>query len=141
MRNLLFFSFSMFLLSCSNVNDIPQLLDYISFEYVGGTVFSDPEEVTLKEIHLDKGSLLGQEVILRGEIINIGSYHTHMVLADSTARILVVLTEIDFIDKINEFASNGKNVKILGTIDYGKKGLPYILAKSVMFEKKSANII
>ena len=137
---IILFLLSLSLLSCSKIAELPQSLDYMSFEKIGGTFFSDPEEVTLKEIHLDKGSLLGQEVILRGEIVSVGSYHTHLVLADTSARMLVVLTEIDFLDKFNEESLDGRTVKVLGKIDYGKKGLPYILAKSILIENKLVKV-
>ena len=68
--------------------------------------------------------------------MEIGSYQTYMVLSDNTARMLVVLTEIDFYDLIGEENLQGEEVKILGMVDYGKKGLPYILAKSIIVSKK-----
>jgi len=121
---------------CEQGSDLKKIIDYQSFEYIGGTLFSAPSQVTMKEIHLDKGLLFGQEVMLEGTIMEIGSYQTYMVLSDNTARMLVVLTDLDFYDVIGEENLQGEQVKILGVVDYGKKGLPYILAKSIVVNKK-----
>ncbi|MFK7822892.1 MAG: hypothetical protein AB8G05_01960 [Oligoflexales bacterium] len=124
--------------SCHQGGELKKFIDYQSFEYIGGTLFSTPSQVTMKEIHLDKGLLFGQEVMLKGTIMEIGSYQTYMVLSDNTARMLVVLTNLDFYDVIGEDSLQGEEVKILGVVDYGKKGLPYILAKSIVVDKKIA---
>ena len=123
-------------LSCKQGLQLKKYIDYQSFETIGGTLFSTPSQVTMKEIHLDKGLLFGQEVMLKGTIMEIGSYQTYMVLSDNTARMLVVLTELDFYELIGEENLQGEEVKILGMVDYGKKGLPYILAKSIIVSKK-----
>lgn len=121
---------------CKQGKELQKYVDYQAFEHIGGTLFSTPSQVTMKEIHLDKGLLFGREVMLKGQIIEIGSYQTYMVLSDNTARMLVVLTDLDFYDTIGEENLQGKEVKILGMVDYGKKGLPYILAKSIVVNKK-----
>ena len=123
--------------ACKQSNQLKKYIDYQSFEMVGGTLFSAPSQVTMKEIHLDKGLLFGQEVMLKGTIMEIGSYQTYMVLSDNTARMLVVLTDLDFYDKICEENLKGEEVKILGVVDYGKKGLPYILAKSIVVAQEA----
>lgn len=81
-------------------------------------------------MHLDSGALLGQEVIVEGVVVNVGKYTTHLVLSDESARMLVVLTNV--IDAEGVVASERKNLRILGTVERGKMGLPFIMAEAVV---------
>ncbi len=116
--------------SCHKVDHLKKELDYQSFRFSGGTLFSEPTLVTTKEIHFDTGKLLGREVILEGKIDNVGKYDTHLVISDESGRMLVVLTHIEDASHILE-SQEQKQIRVLGTVERGKKGLPYILAKSV----------
>lgn len=116
--------------SCKKVEEIKQVLDYKSFEFSGGTLFSVPALVTTKEIHFDIGKLLGREVILEGKVESLGKYDTHIVISDESGKMLVVLTHIE---NVSHFLEDGvqKPIRVLGTVERGKKGLPYVLAKSI----------
>ncbi len=105
-------------------------LDASSFGSFGTTVVSDPQQVSLKEVHLDAGQLVGQTIVIEGSVVNVGKYQTHLVLADSTARMLVVLTKVH--DATGDFEKRPpKALRILGTVERGKKGLPYVSAIAV----------
>lgn len=118
------------LLSSCSGGGIGNYVDQLSFGQWGKTFFSDPQQVSLKEIHLDTGNLLGRTIIVEGTLVEVGKHHTHIVVSDSTARMLVVLTKMRSPEKqIGE--STSESISILGTVERGKKGLPYIAAIAV----------
>ena len=120
------------LVGCEKMDDLPRQIDQISFHLLGGTVFSVPDQVTMKEIHLDKGLMAGRDVVVEGQVVELGRFTTYMIMADETARMLVVLSDTDSEEWIEESQRQTRQkVKILGTIENGKKGLPYIQAKAV----------
>ena len=115
--------------SCSG-GGITGFVDELSFGKWGTTVFTDPQQVSLKEIHLDTGNLLGRMIVVEGNLIEIGKHHTHMVVSDTTARMLVVLTQMRSAEK-KLGANPPKVLRILGVVERGKKGLPYISAIAI----------
>ena len=128
---------SLLMLGCHvrEIHVIGERLDHILYHLVGKTFISQPTLVTVKEIHLDKGLLLGQIVEISGQVVEVGEFGTYAILADDTARMLVVLTDIDSEPETSELVSNSaqssSHYKILGSIDYGKRGLPYLLARGL----------
>ena len=114
---------------CSELSKVGTSADVRLFDRFGWTIFSNPGLVTMKEIHLDKGLLGGQSVVIEGDVVELGKYNTHMVVSDNTARMLVVLTDVYWSLKLNEQIV-GKKVKILGSVEDGKKGLPFVFARS-----------
>lgn len=125
---------SLFLISCDKGREIKRDLDYLSFRVIGGTLFEKPNIVTTKELHFDTGRMIGREVIIEGKISDVGKYDTYLVLSDDVGRMLVVLTHIEEAGDILSRAKGGQ-LKVLGTVERGKKGLPYILAKSIKLIK------
>ena len=127
MRFVFIFTAFFFLQNCSNFSEC---IDKKMFEKFGGTMFGSPNKITMKEIHLDNGTLLGQKVIVEGEIIMIGEHSTFMVATDESARMLVVLTNLT---SAEVWLSQEKPlmVSILGVVERGKRGLPYIMAQSL----------
>src|SRR3712207_2081755 len=77
--------------SCRSELSFTQSIDRVSFQRVGGTVFSNPRQITVKQVHLDSGSLIDQQVIVKGTVQGASKHGTYVVLADDTARVLVVL--------------------------------------------------
>jgi hypothetical protein len=123
--------------SCQKIEDLKEEIDVTSFAWTGGTVFGEPFQVTTKQLHFDTGDLSGKDVILEGDILERGESSTHLVMADPDGRILVVLTAVD--DSYRLLAESSVNrVKILGRLERGKKGLPYLLAKAVRPGVKSS---
>jgi hypothetical protein len=115
--------------ACVPVAEIPSWLDGIAFQRIGGTLFSNPDQLTMKEIHLDNGSLAGREIIVEGQVAEMSEYYTFMVLSDDTARMLVVMTDLDQAAPALH-AETPSVVRVLGVVESGKKGLPLIRAKS-----------
>lgn len=107
-------------------------LDLAVFSSFGKTLFSQAEEVSIKEVHLDHASLDEKTVIISGNVSTVGEYNTYVVLEDATARVLVIQTKIaSFDDRIKE-EDIGKKYKVLGRLITRKKGLPTIEAQSVV---------
>lgn len=117
------------LTGCSGDEGFSSLIDRMSFRLTGGTVFSSPAQITTKELHFDTGRLLGQDVIVKGTVVVRGKYSTHFVVEDGSGRILIKLTEMP--DSREQPEAGSVAVKVLGTVERGKKGLPYIMASSV----------
>jgi hypothetical protein len=105
-------------------------MDQRAFRWFGSTVFSNPTQVKMKEIHLDSGTLLGSEIVIEGAVVKLGEFSTHLIISDETARMLVVLTEL-----VNSPELSAKKspqlLRVLGTVERGKKGLPFVMAKSL----------
>lgn len=113
-------------------------IDLWVFKLFGVTLISNPEKVSMKQVHLDSGILYGRSVIVEGDIVEVGNYSTHLVISDSTARMLIILTEI--LPKLGtEEELKGKSIKVLGSVENGNKGLPYIQAKVVAINKNKKN--
>lgn len=134
------------LFACEKVDDLKRSIDYRSFEYLGGTFFTQPGQVTTKELHFDTGRLLGREVVLEGDVVSYGRYDTHLVLGDESGRMLVVLTDVGNVDEIlpgrDHKGDNPTNarLRVLGSVVRGKKGLPYLLARSVLVLDGSGSV-
>jgi hypothetical protein len=137
MGRILFISLVFFSFGCNEVDSLKRYVDYASFKAMGGTLFSDPNKVTTKEIHFDSGRLLGREVILEGQVLSYGKFDTYLVLSDESGRMLVVLTHLVGADsEVEDTIKRQQNksvLRVLGSVERGKKGLPYLLARSVTF--------
>jgi hypothetical protein len=106
--------------------------DKAMFSIFGKTVFSGAEEVSIKEVHFDHAVLDDKNVIVEGKVASVGEYNTYAVVVDSTARVLVVQTQIASFDERIKEEDVGKKFKILGKLVIRKKGLPTIEAHSVL---------
>ena len=126
---------------CNRFEDLPRYTDALSFTWFGFTVFNPAEAVSLKELHFDKGSLLGHDVIVEGKLVEIGKFATYVIISDATARMLVILSEIDrplpFLT-LGEEQSKPLSVRILGSVENGKKGLPFLQAKAIAVAAEKA---
>lgn len=115
---------------CFKLDDAQGYVDRAMFRRVGGTMFSTPDLISMKEIHLETAATKGKELILEGEVTDVGQHGTYMVLKDENARMLVVLTDV--VDATDIIKRNGhQTMKVWGTLETGKKGLPYLMAKSL----------
>jgi len=130
LRTIAGISLLFFLTGCQGQLSLTQRVDVTSFRLIGHTIFANPPNVACKDIHLDSGMLLGTPVILKGELVSIGEHYSHLIMADDTGRMLVVLT-----DMLNPEARLGEgdfsSLAVLGTVERGKKGLPYLRARSI----------
>lgn len=105
-------------------------IDVKWFEQLGETLFDDTHQITTKELHLDSGAMLGKRIIFEGQVVSKGQYDTYVLMRDSSGRMLVVLTQVIGAEKTLA-EPVPKRLKILGTVERGKKGLPYILAEAM----------
>lgn len=116
--------------ACQSAQTLSDGLDTWSFTKTGGTVFTSPFQVTTKQLHFDTGELLGKDVVLEGDVDYFGSSFTHLVVGDKEGKMLVVTTDLG--DMYKDFdGTKTAHVRILGRLERGKKGLPYLLARAV----------
>ena len=116
--------------ACSQVGEIKKSIDRTSFELSGGTLFSSPATVTIKEIHFDTGKLVGLPIILEATVVEFGAHDTHVIVDDGTGRMLVVMTALSESDQYFQ-DSVRRPVRVLGSIERGKKGLPFVQAAAI----------
>ena len=127
----LFFLWSLAALSaCEGSEDLLERVDKYSFQFIGSTLFSQADELTTKELHFDTGRLLGKDVVVVGKVLSWGELGTHLVVKDEYGRLLVVTTHLEEPRKYQQEKGQA-DIKILGTVERGKKGLPFIFAKSI----------
>lgn len=118
------------LASCHSVQNLSAGVDTWSFAHTGGTIFGNPFQVTTKQLHFDTGELFGKEIVLEGKVEYFGAAFTHLLLADKEGKVLVVTTELP--ESYKEFSQEiNPRIRILGRLERGKKGLPYLLAHAV----------
>ena len=118
------------LMACQSLDEVSNGLDAWSFAHTGGTVFASPFQVTTKQLHFDTGELFGKDIILEGDVDYFGASFTHLLVSDKEGKMLVVTT--DLTDTYKDFAGvKTARVRVLGRLERGKKGLPYLLARSV----------
>lgn len=128
---LLLMTFSFTLSSCkiSPHASWARMVDKFMFQWFGGTVIGSPQQLSMKAVHLDQGALVGRELIIEGRVLEYGKNETFMVMADESARMLVVLTNLSPSEQpFRELIP--RNVRVLGTVERGKRGLPFVLARS-----------
>ncbi len=130
MRSFLAFFAALPLFGCQSIDEVSRGLDAWSFSHTGGTVFSSPFQVTTKQLHFDTGELFGKDIILEGDVDYFGESFTHLLVSDKEGKMLVVMT--DLTDSYQEFQKvKSAKVRVLGRLERGKKGLPYLMARSV----------
>lgn len=131
-----FFAAITLMIGIAGCSKLGERIDRFAFESFGGTLVSSPKEVTVKEIHLDNGMLLGKKIIVEAAVVSIGEHSTHVVVADHSARLLVVTTELANAPELLENAKP-KSFRVLGTLERGKKGLPYVLASAIALNSEA----
>jgi hypothetical protein len=116
--------------SCIGDESLVNSLDRAVFSRSGKFLFSSYAPITLKEIHLGLEELRGKKVLIEGKVVESGKHHTFFVMEDDSARMLVVLTR--FPNILPDLGTRqGKNVKVLGIVGNGKKGLPVVMASAI----------
>ena len=118
------------LFGCDRAAVLPAMIDTVAFENFGGTLFSEPRQMTLKEVHLDRQTEPSQGIIVEGSVVEVGKHLTYLVVDDKTARLLINLTDLDAVNLGLERYDVGLFVKFLGSVESGKKGLPFLKASA-----------
>lgn len=130
MRATPLFVIMLFICSCDKEHPFREKIDTLSFEVFGRTLFKTPDSLTTKELLFDTGRLIGRDVVVEAEVLSWGEHDTHIVVKDKFGRLLVVTTQLKSLDKYRKQAVP-KSLKIMGTVEREKKGLPFILAKAI----------
>jgi|GEM_PF-2521101 len=115
---------------CANDESFKGFVDRQFFGKFGVTLFASPTVISMKEVHLDSGMLSGRQVIVEGTIVEVGAHGTFVVVADESARMMVVLTQMPTPVWFNENHLK-KQVRILGTFEAGRRGIPLIYGRAI----------
>jgi hypothetical protein len=135
-RHLVLFAFVL-LAGCMKTDEMATALDRWAFEIMGGTFFGSPDTLSMKEIHLGGSNVVGREIIVEGKVADVSPNGTFVVLADESARLLVVLTDLAYAGPVLKREAP-KTLRILGVVESGKKGLPLLRARSLNAVKAEA---
>ena len=118
--------------ACSAMEPLAGYFDRKTFEILGGTFLTEPQQVTIKEIHLDTSEIIsGKKIVIVGHVVEIGKFETYVVVTDGTARVLVSLTDLSDVALGHYDIKKNLRFRILGSIESGKRGLPYIQATAL----------
>ena len=131
MRSVLFLAvLSIASISCEQPRGLAGEIDNAYFRLTGKTLVEEPVQLSTKELHLDTGTLIGRKVILAGDVIFVGEFATYAVVSDDSGRMLVKLTGIKNAESTMAKLKS-KKLRVLGTLERGKKGLPYLVAEAI----------
>lgn len=121
-----------------------QTVEGLTYKATGVTILSNPASVSIKELRLS-GNKLASEVVIEGKVEERSDNSTYFVISDETARMLVVTT--DLTPRMSEVVFKGvegSSVKVIGRVEIGKKGLPFLKASAItaagVGDKSSAKI-
>ena len=128
--------FTLILFSSCGVKWAPmaRIFDSYIFEHLGGTLLSKPPEVSLKIIHLEPAKIEGRLVITEGMVLDRGKYDTSIILFDDNTRLFLDTTKI-MAEEMSRYAVLQKRIRVLGTVDRGRKGLPIMTVLSMSDRK------
>ncbi|MBM4251151.1 MAG: hypothetical protein FJ146_04220 [Deltaproteobacteria bacterium] len=130
-RQQMLFFVSCLLGGCTGGGKIWQELDAWVFERYGSTVFERPEEVALiRGVHLGLDNLSRSSVIIQGLVEEASPNGTYVVISDQSGRLLVVLSQLA-LENESTAGLRKKMLRVLGTVESGKKGLPFVRARAM----------
>ncbi len=133
MRQALCFGILLFAVTgCRNdSNSIVNSLDSLIYKSFGFSLANNASSLSIKELRLS-GNIVEAEVEIEGQVQEISPNNTYFVISDQTARLLVVTTELLPAVRDAVFQSGkGLNVKVIGKVEIGKKGLPFLKASAI----------
>lgn len=101
------------------------------FKSSGVILLSNPTNVSIKELRLT-GNKIESEVVIEGRVEERSENSTYFVISDDTARMLVVTTDLlPRMSAVAFQAQQGATVKVIGRVEIGKKGLPFLKASAI----------
>ncbi len=112
-------------------NGIFNSLNSMIFKSFGFSLGNNALNLSIKELRLS-GNITESEVEIEGQVEEVSSNNTYFVISDQTARLLVVTT--DLLPKVRDVVfekGKGSSVKVIGKVEIGKKGLPFLKASAV----------
>lgn len=117
---------------CEQARLVSQQLDLWGFRLLGQSLLSDTGYVRIKEVHLNNRVLLGKPVIVAGALQKVGAQRTYLVMADSSAKLVVDLTELSATERAQlDDAQSDARLKVFGVVGINNKGHPHLLAKAL----------
>lgn len=122
------------IVSCKEPRSVLGDLDLWGFSILGRPLLSEADFVRIKEVHLNNSALLGRSVVVAGDLQKIGDHRTYLVISDSSARLVVKLTELSSttLDKLKgDNNSKRQRLKIIGRVALSRKGQPHISAQAI----------
>lgn len=113
------------------VGGLMRQVERLAFQTSGFSVLSNPATVSIKELRLS-GNKLETQVVVEGRVEEFSKNSTYFVISDDSARLLVVTTDLPpKVSSIVYKGGRGSWVKVIGKVEIGKKGLPFLRASSV----------
>ena len=112
-------------------NGIFSSLNSLVFKSFGFSIGNNASSLSIKELRLS-GNIIESEVEIEGQVEEVSANNTYFVISDQTARLLVVTT--DLLPKVRDVvfqSGKGSNVKVIGKVEIGKKGLPFLKASAI----------
>ncbi len=130
-RRLVLFLMASFLTACSDGGSILRSIDSWVFGKYGSTLFERPEEVTqIRGVHLGLDNLGQNSIVIQGLVEEASPNGTYVVISDQSGRLLVVLSQLA-LEEQGAIGLKNKTLRVLGTLESGKKGLPYLKARAM----------
>lgn len=106
-------------------------IERFAFQISGLSVLGNPATVSIKELRLS-GNKLETQVVIEGKVEEFSENSTYFVISDESARLLVVTTDLPpKTSNVVYKGGTGSKVKVIGKVEIGKKGLPFLRASSV----------
>ena len=121
--------------ACSIVSEKLDAFDDWTFKKSGVTIFGSASALSLKEVHLAGSQLADQSVVVEGLVAKYNDLGTYLILRDQDARMLIVLTDLIGIRTSMNQDIKSSRLQVLGTVERGSEGLPYIKARSLRAAK------
>ena len=118
------------LLSSCDIKNGWDLFERTLFRETGRVPFSSAVPVALSRLHLENSTFLDRSVRIKGEVIEVGDFFTYLVLFDGTAKILVLLADVDA-HPIFDSHLKTKKIIVWGQVQNGTRGLPYMRAHEI----------
>lgn len=116
---------------CQQSRVVLQELDLFGFRLFGKSLLSDTSYVRIKEVHLNNRVLLGKPVIVAGALQKVGEQRTYLVMADSSAKLVVDLTSLSVAERAELEGKEETQLKVLGVVSLNNKGHPHLIAKAL----------
>jgi hypothetical protein len=128
-RMLILIASIVFIEGCGEKFNPTVFFDKVIFTQIADTIFEKPKIVGFKEIHLSNDFFTDKLVQVKGNVVEKGDLGTFIILGEGDDRLIVATTDL-----VREFRQRiyiGHSISVLGTVETGKKGMPFLRAQSI----------
>jgi len=115
--------------SCSSGVEVTNFIDRFFFSVFADTLFEKPKITGFREIHLSDDVYINGFVRVEGVVAEKGDFGTYIILSHNDDRLIVATTDLTVSDQVD--LSLGVAVSVLGNVEVGKKGMPFLRAQSL----------